>query len=137
MALTYTQKSYNPMLIEEAAAIAPEIELQALLEGQAPPKSKVERVIVLTPEYLKKLSIILAATPRGVLQGYFIWKAVQSASAYVDADAVKPYRRFVNVLAGKVCTPHRMRLMAVSDIYRTPTPPPSDGAHASTTSTTA
>jgi endothelin-converting enzyme len=105
MGLTYTQKSYNPMLIEEAAAIAPEIELQALIKGQAPRNSKIERVIVTTPEYLKELSIILAATPRGVLQSYFIWKAVQSASTYVDADAVKPYRRFVNVLAGKVCSP--------------------------------
>jgi endothelin-converting enzyme len=93
------------MLIEEAAAIAPEIELKALIEGQAPQNSKIERVIVMTPDYLKELSVILAATPREVLQSYFIWKAVQSASAYVDADAVKPYRRFVNVLAGKVRTP--------------------------------
>jgi endothelin-converting enzyme len=90
------------MLIEEAAAVAPEIELKALIAGQAPKDSKVERVIVMTPDYLKELSIILAATPREVLQSYFIWKTVQSVSAYVDADAVKPYRRFVNVLAGKV-----------------------------------
>ena len=90
------------MLIEEAAAIAPEIELKALIADQAPNDSKVERVIVTTPIYLKELSIILAATPREVLQSYFIWKAVQSASSYVDADAVKPYRRFNNVLAGKV-----------------------------------
>jgi endothelin-converting enzyme len=103
-ALTLTQKSYNPMLIEEAAAIAPEVELQALIKSQAPSNSKIERVIVTTPGYLKELSIILAATPREVLQSYFIWKAVQSASAYVDADAVKPYRQFVNVLAGKVST---------------------------------
>jgi endothelin-converting enzyme len=85
-------------------AIAPEIELKALIAGQAPRDSKVERVIVTTPDYLKDLSIILAATPRDVLQSYFIWKAVQSGSAYIDADLVKPYRRFLNVLAGKVGT---------------------------------
>ncbi|KAH7359692.1 hypothetical protein BKA66DRAFT_573986 [Pyrenochaeta sp. MPI-SDFR-AT-0127] len=94
-------KYYNPMLIDEADAIAPEIELKALLAGQAPANSKIERVIVMTPDYLKELSVILAATDREVLQSYFLWKAVQSFSSYVDADAVKPYRRFVNVLAGK------------------------------------
>jgi endothelin-converting enzyme len=92
------------MLIEQADAIAPEIELKALLEGQAPSDSNIERVIVMTPNYLKELSIILAATDKSVLQNYFVWKAVQSFSSYVDAEAVKPYKRFVNVLAGKVCS---------------------------------
>ena len=91
------------MLIDDAAAIAPEIELKALLAGQAPKDTKIERVIVMTPDYLKDLSVILAATSSDVLQSYFIWKAVQSFSAYVDTDAVKPYRRFVNVLSGKAC----------------------------------
>ncbi|XP_014553761.1 hypothetical protein COCVIDRAFT_106846 [Bipolaris victoriae FI3] len=94
-------KAYNPMSIDEAAAIAPEIELKAVLEAQAPKNTKVERVIVATPKYLKDLSAILAGTPKDVLQGYFMWKAVQSFSGYVDADAVKPYRRFVNVLSGR------------------------------------
>jgi endothelin-converting enzyme len=94
-------KYYNPMLIDEADAIAPEIELKGLIDSQAPSGSKIQRVIVMTPNYLKDLSIIFAATDREVLQSYFIWKAVQSFSAYVDADAVKPYKRFLNVLAGK------------------------------------
>ncbi|KAF1851270.1 zincin [Cucurbitaria berberidis CBS 394.84] len=94
-------KSYNPMLIDEATAIAPEIELKALIADQAPTYSKVERVIVGSPKYLKELSIILAATDKEVLQSYFLWKAVQSFTSYIDTDAVKPYRRFVNVLAGK------------------------------------
>jgi endothelin-converting enzyme len=93
---------YNPMLIDEAAAIAPEIELEALLHGLAPANSKIERVIVMAPKYMKELSIILAATDKEVLQSYFIWKAVQSYAPYIDADAVKPYKRFRNVLAGKV-----------------------------------
>jgi endothelin-converting enzyme len=102
--LTLLQKYYNPMLIDEAAAIAPEIELKALLHGLAPAKSKIERVIVMAPKYLKELSVILAATDKEVIQGYFVWKAVQSMSSYVDAEAVKPYKRFRNVLAGKVRT---------------------------------
>ena len=55
----------------------------------------------MSPEYLKQLSVILAATDKGVLQSYFVWKAVQALSSYVEADAVKPYKRFRNVLAGK------------------------------------
>jgi len=94
-------KYYNPMLIDEAAAIAPEIELKALIQGLAPANSDVHRVIVMAPKYLKELSVILAATDREVLQSYFVWKAVQSLSSYVEADAVKPYKRFRNVLAGK------------------------------------
>lgn len=90
------------MSIDEATAITPEIELKALLEAQVPANAKIDRVIVMTPKYLKELSVILAATDKNVLQSYFVWKAVQSFSSYVDADAVRPYRRFVNVLAGKV-----------------------------------
>jgi len=104
-------KYYNPMPIEEAAAIAPEIQLKALIEGQAPENSKIKRVIVMTPSYISKLSVILASTPRNVLQSYFLWKAVQSFSSYIEADAVKPYKRFVNFLAGKdpESTPERWR----------------------------
>jgi endothelin-converting enzyme len=90
------------MLIDEAAAIAPEIELKALLQGLAPAKTDISRVIVMAPKYLKELSIILAATDEKVLQGFFLWKAVQSLASYVDADAVKPYKQFRNVLAGRV-----------------------------------
>jgi endothelin-converting enzyme len=90
------------MKLDRAAAIAPEIEIRALIEGLAQSDSKVERVIVMAPNYLKQLSSILAATDREVMQGYFLWKAVQSLSSYVEADAVKPYKRFRNVLAGKV-----------------------------------
>jgi endothelin-converting enzyme len=92
------------MLIDEAAAIAPEIELKALLYGLAPEKADIRRVIVMAPKYLKELSVILAATDKKVLQNYFLWKTIQSLSSYVDADAVKPYKRFRNVLAGKVCS---------------------------------
>jgi endothelin-converting enzyme len=90
------------MSIEEAAAIAPEIELGAFIGSLAPAKTKVERVIVMAPDYLKQLSVTLAATDKEVLQGYFLWKTVQSLSSYIESDALKPYKRFRNVLAGKV-----------------------------------
>lgn len=89
------------MLLEDAAAIAPEIGLKSVISSLAPAKSKVDRVIVMAPHYLKELSVILAATDKDVLQGYFVWKTVQALKAYVDADELKPYKRFRNVLAGK------------------------------------
>jgi endothelin-converting enzyme len=92
------------MHIDEAAAIVPEVDLKALLTAQAPKDTKIERVIVASPKYLKDLSTILSDTPKDVLQNYFVWKAVQSFSGYVNADAIKPYRRFINILSGKVHT---------------------------------
>ena len=103
------------MLIDEANAIAPEIELKELLAGQAPENSKIERVIVMAPKYLKELSVILAATDKEVLQSYFYWKAIQSVASYVDTEAVKPYKRFVNVLAGKACSPYRYIIRSCTD----------------------
>lgn len=91
------------MLIDEAAAIAPELKLKELLHSLAPENSKIDRIIVMTPKYLKELSTILAATEKEVLQNYFFWKAVQSYSSYVEAEEIKPYKQFRNVLAGKVC----------------------------------
>ncbi|WDK12640.1 peptidase family M13 [Colletotrichum graminicola] len=95
-------KYYNPMSIDEASALTPEIELTALIHDLAPEGFVVQRVIVMAPKYMSELSTILAETDKEIIQNYFIWKAVQSFSSYVDADAVKPYRRFVNELAGKV-----------------------------------
>ncbi|TDZ38965.1 Endothelin-converting enzyme-like protein [Colletotrichum trifolii] len=94
-------KYYNPMLIDEAAALTPEIELTALIHDLAPDGFVVERVIVAAPKYMTELNTILAETDEEVIQNYFIWKAVQAFYSYVDADAVKPYRGFVNELAGK------------------------------------
>lgn len=90
------------MLIDEASALAPEIELTALIHDLVPEGFVVERVIVMSPKYMTELSTILSGTDKEVIQNYFIWKAVQSLSSYVDADALKPYKRFKNELAGKV-----------------------------------
>lgn len=95
-------KYYNPMSLDNANDLAPEIDLKGLIHELAPKHVGVDRVIVMAPDYQKKLSSILAETDSEVVMNYFVWKAVQSLSGYVDADEVKPYRRFVNELAGKV-----------------------------------
>ncbi|KAK1673389.1 peptidase family M13 [Colletotrichum godetiae] len=94
-------KTYNPMLIDEASALAPEIELTALIHDLVPEGFVVERVIVMSPKYMTELSTILSGTDNEVIQNYFVWKAIQSLGSYVDADALKPYKHFKNELAGK------------------------------------
>ncbi|KAL1601682.1 hypothetical protein SLS60_006597 [Paraconiothyrium brasiliense] len=104
-------KYYNPMPIGEAANLTPQVDLESLIHGLAPGNVDVGRVIVMTPDYQKELSSILNETDAKVLQSYFIWKAVQSFSAYIEADAIKPYKRFTNELVGKDpdSTPERWR----------------------------
>ncbi|KAK7193250.1 hypothetical protein DPSP01_008151 [Paraphaeosphaeria sporulosa] len=94
-------KYYNPMAIEEAASLTPQVDLKALIQDLAPSDVDITRVIVNTPEYQKKLSLIIDETDAKVLQSYFVWKTVQSFSAYIEADAIKPYKRFTNELVGK------------------------------------
>lgn len=95
-------KYYNPMRLDDASQLAPEVDLKGLLHELAPKDIDIDRVIVMAPEYQGKLSSILNETDSEVVMNYFVWKAVQSFSGYVDAEEVKPYRRFVNELAGKV-----------------------------------
>ncbi|KAM0328871.1 hypothetical protein ACHAQA_005287 [Verticillium albo-atrum] len=94
-------KTYNPMLIDEAAALAPSVDLNKLIHDLAPAGSVVDRIIVSSPSYLKDLSSILSETRTDVLLAYFGWKVVQSFAYSVEADEVKPYKRFVNELSGK------------------------------------
>ena len=98
-------KYYNPMSIGEAADLTPRIDLKSLIQGLAPKDVDVTRVIVMSPDYQKKLSSIINETDAEVLQSYFIWKTVQSFSGYIEADAIKPYKQFRNELVGKVCQP--------------------------------
>ena len=95
-------KYYNPMSLDDANSLAPEIDLKGLLRGLAPEHVSIDRVIVMAPDYQKKLSSILSETDSEVVMNYLLWKAVQSFSGYVDTEEVKPYKRFVNELAGKV-----------------------------------
>ncbi|KAF2443913.1 peptidase family M13 [Karstenula rhodostoma CBS 690.94] len=104
-------KYYNPMAVNDAADLTPQVDLKALIQDLAPGDVDVTRVIANTPEYQKKLSLIIDETDVKVLQSYFIWKAVQSFSGYIEADAIKPYKRFTNELVGKDpdSTPDRWR----------------------------
>ena len=98
-------KYYNPMALEDANKLAPEVDLKGLLHELAPKDVSIDRVIVMAPDYQSKLSSILKDTSSEVVMNYFLWKAIQSFSSYIEADELKPYKRFLNELAGKVRQP--------------------------------
>jgi endothelin-converting enzyme len=89
------------MSLQDASALTPKIDLANIISGLSADHD-VSRVIVAAPKYMKDLQTILAETGEAVLQSYFVWKAVQAFYRYVDSPVLKPYKRFVNELAGKV-----------------------------------
>ncbi|KAF2840791.1 endothelin-converting enzyme [Patellaria atrata CBS 101060] len=104
-------KYYNPMSVADADALAPQLRLSKLIDSLEPCGFETDRIIVMAPQYLKDLNDILSNTTDDVLHAYFFWKAIQKFSSYVEADALTPYKRFVNELQGKDpdSTPERWR----------------------------
>lgn len=94
-------KYYNPLSLEEASKLTPQLDLVSIINELSPKDVKVERVIAMAPQYQKDLANTLSNTSKQTLQTYFMWKAVQSLSTYIQADVVVPYKRFSNELAGK------------------------------------
>lgn len=90
------------MSLKEANYLAPQIRLSEIIKRFSPPDVKVDRVIVMAPDYLKSLSAIISETPNEVLHTYFLWKVIQAYSSAVEADELKPYSRFKNQIQGKV-----------------------------------
>jgi endothelin-converting enzyme len=64
-------------------------------------KIKVDWAIVTDPKYFKELCKILSDTSENTIQLFFIWKAIQSYSGYVESDALLPYKRFSKELQGQ------------------------------------
>lgn len=87
---------------KEADSLVPSLQLSKIIDNLSPADVRADRIIVMAPDYLKQLNKIIADTPRDVIQAYFIWKAIQSYSSFIEADAITPYKQFVNVLQGKV-----------------------------------
>jgi endothelin-converting enzyme len=89
------------MSLQEASDLLPQVDLATIVNKLAPVGVQVDRVINMSPSYMNKTSTILDETDGSVLQNYLIWKVVQSFYSYVETDAVKPYKRFVNELQGR------------------------------------
>jgi len=94
-------KYYNPMSLKDADLLTPQISLSIIINNLAPSDVKTNRLIILSPEYMKTLSSVLEETSREILQAYFVWKVIQAFSSVLEADEIKPYKRFINELQGK------------------------------------
>ena len=98
------------MSLADADLLTPQIRLSKIITSLAPPDFKTNRIIVMSPQYMKALAIILSDTSKEVLQTYFLWKTIQAFASDIEADAIKPYTRFLNELQGKVSYYGRFRL---------------------------
>jgi endothelin-converting enzyme len=93
-------KYYNPRTLNEAEAYNSEISIKHILDtfasGYTPSK-----IIVGSPDYLKKLSKILKSSSRDTIKTYLVWKVVKAWAGFVEDPAVTPLLHFSNKLQGK------------------------------------
>jgi endothelin-converting enzyme len=90
------------MSLAEAEKLAPQVHLSKVIDSLVPEDFKPDRIIVMAPQYLKDLEKLLSDTPQHTVHVYFIWKAIQSYSSFIEDSAIAPYKRFSNELQGKV-----------------------------------
>lgn len=93
-------KSYNPMSVEEAQTLLPQVSISYVISHFAPSGYKPTKLIVGSPSYLKAASKILEKTSAETLQAYLSWKTIQSFTYAIEADALKPIKRLNNELKG-------------------------------------
>ncbi|KAL8831777.1 MAG: hypothetical protein Q9191_000663 [Dirinaria sp. TL-2023a] len=92
---------YNPMKLDEVRSLIPQLSIQYIIAGLAPPGFSTDRIVVGSPSYLKALSHVLKTTSTEAIQAYFVWKTVQRYADKVEDIALKPLLRFNNQLQGK------------------------------------
>lgn len=90
------------MSLEDADKLTPQIHLAKMIGSLEPSDVKTKRLIVMSPNYMRNLTDVLSSTPKDVVQTYLLWKVIQRFASVVEADGVKPYKRFLNKLQGKV-----------------------------------
>lgn len=98
------------MSLKDAAALAPILGLEHVLTSLAPSNYTLDKLIASFPDYFRNVSDILAANSKDTIQAFLSWKVIQSTASSVIAPEVKPYTRFMNQLAGKVCAYPGFRL---------------------------
>uniref|UniRef100_UPI00358F9EFE endothelin-converting enzyme-like 1 n=1 Tax=Myxine glutinosa TaxID=7769 RepID=UPI00358F9EFE len=86
--------------IEALQTITPVINWKLLLEKMTQQEMQDEDLIeVLAPEYLQKVSTIIAGTPARTLQSYMMWRLVVTLSVHLSAEfrtALHEFRHHLN-----------------------------------------
>jgi endothelin-converting enzyme len=86
----------------EANALTPQINLSSIITSLSPAGFEAERIVVTSPKYMKDLQTTILETPGSVMAIYFVWKVIQEFAPYIEAGALKSYKRFNNEVQGKV-----------------------------------
>src|SRR4051812_33733863 len=89
----YQQERYNPMTLSQATQLIPELPLKESIRTLAPATYTGDRVIVVSPGFMKNVSDLLSTTPTHTLQPYFLWRAITNYQGQTIApDALKPFK---------------------------------------------
>lgn len=100
---------YNPQSIKETQSSLPEISLSDIISKFAPSGYKSDRLIVISPSYMKSLSQILSKTSRETVRMYLRWKIIQKYVDRVEDPKVEPLRKLNNKFAGRATSEERWR----------------------------
>jgi endothelin-converting enzyme len=92
---------YNPLHIQEADALLPEVCFSRLIKAFAPKNYTIDTVLVLSPAYFQQISSIIQETPTWVLDAHLKWVLIQKWADRVSSEVHAPFRRLRNELAGK------------------------------------
>ncbi|KXJ97112.1 endothelin-converting enzyme [Microdochium bolleyi] len=94
-------KYYNIEKIDKVGELGPALRLDKVIRALAPKDYKDDSMMLAFPDFLTKISDLVAGTPKRVLQSYLIWKVIYSYAGAIEAPEVKPISRFNNVLSGR------------------------------------
>lgn len=100
---------YNPQSIKETQSLLPEISFSDIISKFAPSSYKGDRLIVISPSYMKSLSRILRKAPRETVRMYLRWKTIQKYVDRVEDPKVEPLRKLNNKFAGRDTSEERWR----------------------------
>ena len=107
------KKTYNPMSVANTTKLAPQLGLEEVLKALAPSNYTLDMMITQFPEFLSNVSDYLATVPKDTFQTFLFWKAIQNTESDLEADELKPLKRFYNVLSGRVRSMSHLILLKV------------------------
>ncbi|KAF5021003.1 hypothetical protein F66182_6934 [Fusarium sp. NRRL 66182] len=86
--------------IAEAQKQFPELNYEYVIE-QLAPKNWENDIHLIGSAYFNNASQIVSETPTTILQAYFVWKAIDSISVYIEADLTNAYNDLVTKIRGR------------------------------------
>lgn len=93
---------YTPSTLAATNALAPELDLERVINSLIPSNYSVDFMVTSFPGYLTNLSQILSETPKAGLQAYFMWNVITTFQQWVEADVIQLIGNFSLDTSGQV-----------------------------------